>query len=256
MKKIKYLPHDWPLSLRREGHRLLHLLTESLFPLRCPLCRQVLSPRDFPLHRECRSLLHPVHSPHCITCGKPLFQETQLYCSDCLLYPKSFSGGMAGFVYEGACKRAVLSIKYQNRREYIASFAYLLAAKFGERIRRQSFDLLVPVPLHRERLFKRGFNQAELLAKELSAYLSIPVHSTILSRTKETKAQKSLNPEERLFNLSRAITASSLPAGASRILLADDIYTTGSTMEACTRALLSAGAARVSFISICIGPSD
>lgn len=151
-------------------------------------------------------------------------------------------------------QRAVTRIKYGNRREYVRPFAALLAERYGGELRALGADCIVPVPVHPSRLRIRGFNQAELLAVELSAHLGIPVRPEFLSRTRKTEAQKTLTPDERIRNLTSAFTADLQGETAGTVILADDIYTTGSTVEACSRALLAAGAKRVCFVSICIVP--
>ena len=118
-----------------------------------------------------------------------------------------------------------------------------------ERRRANSSAWLNPLSRRRE----RGFNQAEELARRLSGPLGIPVNTSILKRTRKTAPQKSLDSGGRLKNLEQAFTASVLPSGIKNIILVDDIYTTGSTIEACTRALRKAGAEHVYFVTIFIG---
>ena len=151
-------------------------------------------------------------------------------------------------------QRAVTRIKYGNRREYVRPFAALLAERYGRDLRALGADCIVPVPVHPSRLRTRGFNQAELFARELSVHLGIPVRPEFLSRTRKTEAQKALTPDERIRNLTSAFTADLQGETVGTVILADDIYTTGSTVEACSRALLAAGAGRVCFVSICIVP--
>ena len=112
---------------------------------------------------------------------------------------------------------------------------------------------LVPVPVHPERMKTRGFNQAEELARRLSDGLGLPVETGILSRNKNTAPQKDLNPAQRLKNLEEAFSAKRPRAGLTSVILVDDIYTTGSTVEACSRVLKRAGVSRVYFLCICIG---
>ena len=113
-------------------------------------------------------------------------------------------------------------------------------------------DVIIPVPVHPSRRRKRGFNQAEVLAKIMGERLGIPVRTDLLTRTKKTLPQKELSAGERLKNLSGAFRAEVIPAEIRRILLVDDIYTTGSTIEACTRALKTSGAQAIYFVVICM----
>ena len=114
-------------------------------------------------------------------------------------------------------------------------------------------DVLVPVPVHPSRLRIRGFNQAEELAWRLSEKTGIPVDRSILKRSKKTAPQKSLDPSGRLKNLEQAFTAGHIPPNIHSVILVDDIYTTGSTIEACTRVLKKAGMEHVYFVTIFIG---
>ena len=127
-----------------------------------------------------------------------------------------------------------------------------LAARYENQIRRMQVDVLVPVPVHPSRKRARGFNQAEVLAVCLGKRLGIPVEPGMLIRDKKTKPQKELSAADRLKNLSGAFRAGTIPEGIKTVLLVDDIYTTGSTVEACARALRSAGVSRVYFVVICM----
>ena len=113
-------------------------------------------------------------------------------------------------------------------------------------------DAIIPVPVHPSRRRKRGFNQAEVLAKIVGERLGIPVKAELLRRTKKTLPQKELSVGERLKNLSGAFRADEIPENIRRVLLVDDIYTTGSTIEACTRVLKAAGVETIYFVVICM----
>ena len=181
-------------------------------------------------------------------------EEGEAYCHDCRGREKHFFAGFPLCDYDDVMQRAVTRIKYGNRREYVRPFAALLAERYGRDLRALGADCIVPVPVHPSRLRTRGFNQAELFARELSVYLGIPVRPEFLSRTRKTEAQKALTPDERIRNLTSAFTADLKGETVGTVILADDIYTTGSTVEACSRALLAAGVGRVCFVSICIVP--
>ena len=129
-----------------------------------------------------------------------------------------------------------------------------MLSEYGAALRRFRPDVIIPVPVHPSRYRKRGYNQAEILARKLGERLQIEVCSTLLVRVKRTRPQKELNTAERMRNLQKAfIVEGTLPKRYRRILLIDDIYTTGSTMETCTRRLKEAGAEKVFCISICSG---
>jgi ComF family protein len=113
-------------------------------------------------------------------------------------------------------------------------------------------DALVPVPVHATRKKTRGFNQAEILARVIGKKLGIPVIPEMLVRNKKTLPQKDLSAAERLKNLSGAFAMGEIPEGIRSVILVDDIYTTGSTIEACARALRASGISRIYFVVICM----
>ena len=142
-------------------------------------------------------------------------------------------------------------LNFKNRREYAGFLAGEMARRHGKKILRFGASALVPVPVHRKRYRERGYNQAELLAKELSWRLSIPV-KMVLSRVEDTQAQKKLGYEARQKNAAGAFMARDCK-GMGNLLLVDDIYTTGATAQACTEALLAAGAGKVWLLNMAIG---
>lgn len=223
-----------------------------LFPHRCPVCGEIVKAPGRQICPDCRLRLSPVLSPTCKKCGKEIPDAALEYCVDCERHPHSFESGIALLNYNDAARASMAAIKYRNKREYLDFYGALMAARFEKTIRRMRVDALVPVPVHASRRRSRGFNQAELLAEILGERLSLPVHPEFLTRRKKTLPQKNLTPAERLKNLSGAFRAGRIPDGVRSVLLVDDIYTTGSTIEACTRALMGAGVEKVYFAVICM----
>jgi len=164
----------------------------------------------------------------------------------------AFESGVALLNYDEIARKSMVQIKYNNKREYLAFYGEAMAIRYEKNIRRMQVDAIVPVPIHRSRRRKRGFNQAEILAEILGKKLDIPVESNCLKRDRRTLPQKELSPAERLKNLTGAFHAEVLPEHMRRILLVDDIYTTGSTLEACAQVLRGAGAEIVHFAVICM----
>lgn len=152
------------------------------------------------------------------------------------------------------------AFKYQNCRYLSTFFGEELFHMHRLRLLCRDADAILPVPIHRKKHKKRGYNQAELLAKELSCLLHLPYYSDILIRTKDTPPQKNLHPKERFRNLRHAFAINPRQretlAHHTNILLVDDIYTTGATAESCTRLLLENGVGRVYLCSVCIGAGD
>ena len=231
-------------------------LLSFLYPPRCPVCGQI-PPAGTLICPGCYSSISFVHSPYCYSCGKPIDSSDQEYCHDCLTHPKSFIRGFSLAVYDSVTKPSMSAIKYKNKRQYLDFYAAETARVYGTLFQGLHFDAILPVPIHPKRKKKRGFNQASLFARLLSDLIRIPVCDSLLLRTVNTLPQKNLNPAKRLRNLQAAFSIApayaDLPLPFQRVLLVDDIYTTGSTMEAVTRLLNEHGVPEVYIFSICIG---
>lgn len=229
-----------------------------LFPRKCPICRKLL-PYGARIHPPCRKQLPYVTGPTCFSCGKPIASAEKELCYDCRVFPKSFRGGCALFLYESHTRPLMSAFKYQNRRILADFFTEEIASELCERLALWAIDAVVPVPIHKNKRKKRGYNQAELLSARIALLLGLPHLSQLLIRVVDTLPQKQFSPQARLSNLTKAFQVSphflkkkSMP---STVLLVDDIYTTGATMEACTRVLKEAGVQDVYILSVCIGVS-
>ena len=150
-------------------------------------------------------------------------------------------------------RASISRFKYHNRREYADFYAEELLRAYGRMLRSWQPDALIPVPLHKSRMRKRGFNQAALVAERMGERLGIPVEEKLLIRVKKTSPQKELNDSARRENLKNAFQLCGNDVKLKRVVLIDDIYTTGSTLDAAAAALLAAGVEKVYFLSICIG---
>lgn len=230
---------------------------DLLFPRGCPVCGNIVDFGGNLICPGCMEKLSPVKNPTCKKCGKELVSDQQEYCFDCARHPKSFDAGRALLNYNEATQRSITAVKYKNKREYLDFYAGAMAWRFFETVSRWQPQILVPVPVHPSRRRSRGFNQAEELARRLSAAWEIPIETRFLFRKRKTQPQHDLGPAERLKNLQQAFSVRpQRSAGAAcpeTVLLIDDIYTTGSTIEACTRVLKAAGVQKVYFLTICIG---
>lgn len=184
--------------------------------------------------------------PLCTCCGVPLLPLESLTCAACLRNPPRFRRARAALLYDAASKPLILRFKHADRTEGARVFGHWMVRAGGEVL--ESVDLLVPVPLHRLRLFGRQFNQAALLAYAVGRESGVPVLPTALRRVRATGVERHRSRRERQRNLSQAIQVP--PGQAQRvagrhIAVVDDVYTSGATLEACTKALLAAGAASV-----------
>ena len=223
-----------------------------LFPRCCPVCGEIVKPAGRLICPSCFQELSFVSPPVCKKCGKEILDETMEFCEDCMVHRHAFEYGVALLNYDEAARRSMSQIKYYNKREYLDFYGAAISARYETLIRRWNVDAIVPIPVHPSRRRKRGFNQAEVLAQIIGERLGIRVLPDLLVRTKRTMPQKELSAAERLKNLSGAFAAGASHPEIRRILLVDDIYTTGSTIEACSRVLRSAGAECIYFVVICM----
>lgn len=227
-----------------------------LFPRRCPICHDVVEERGELACKICRVKLPYVREVTCQKCGKPLLSEAEEYCLDCKKKKHMFEKGKAPFVYDKIMKTSIARYKYSGRREYAAFYAEEILRKYAKDMLHWKAEVLIPIPLHRSRKRTRGFNQAELLAKELSKRSGIPMDSQALLRVKKTTAQKDLGDKDRFQNLRGAFAVKKGELPYKTVILVDDIFTTGSTIDEASRVLKENGVQKVYFLSICVGSSS
>ncbi len=223
-----------------------------LFPRHCILCDEVVSLGEY-VCRECKGKLPYIQEPSCKKCGKQLESEDREYCGDCQRKQHNFLQGKAIFSYQKEKKLSMYRFKYSNRREYADVYAKMAVARYGKWLEYRGIEAIVPVPMYESKRRKRGYNQAECFAKSLSRELQIPMESRLIKRVKNTVPQKELNDTQRKDNLKGAFQLQTNIVKYSKILLVDDIYTTGSTMDAVADCLMKAGVAEIYVLSVCIG---
>lgn len=233
--------------------KIVSTILDILYPRRCPLCGEILSKKNLTVCEFCRQSVNLVSEPFCMKCGKPIRNREQEYCQDCESHAHSFLEGRAAFPYTGKIQKSILNLKLHNCRSYGQFFSGAMAAVFKHYEIRWQIDIICPIPLHRRKRKFRGFNQAELLAKPIGEAFSIPVIPDLLVKTEETRDQKNLDRKTRQKNLKKAFKIGPHDVKLKRILLVDDIYTTGSTIDAAASVLKEAGASEVFFLTACIG---
>lgn len=228
------------------------LLLDIFFPPRCPVCDGIAD-KENPICPGCRKRVVWIKEPVCKKCGKPLENEREEYCLDCNCKTHVFIQGKALWVYEKDAKQSLYRFKYQNRREYAAVYAFETAEKYGNWMKRMGIRVILPVPLHKKKYRRRGYNQAQLYAKELSRLTQIPLAADHIVRVKNTKPQKELNDIQRKNNLQKAFKIEKSIVQSDYILIVDDIYTTGSTIDSVALVLQQNGAEHIYFCCVSIG---
>lgn len=225
------------------GHLLQKLnqaILDLILPPHCVNCKSANSW----LCQNCLNRISFIGTVICQRCGAPISSTRSTACTSCQQHPlHAIDGIRAVSIFEdNPIRPAIHVLKYQNHQAVAAVLANLLADAY--RRYTLAVDLIVPVPLHATRLKERGYNQSELLAGQLSRLLQLPVDATTLQRIKKTEAQVALGAGERQKNVANAFAAKTTLFD-QKILLIDDVCTTGSTLDACATALKAAGAASV-----------
>ena len=227
------------------------LLLDLVLPPLCLSCRKPVA-RQGGLCADCWGALHFLTDPACLRCGQPFAEQRQegLVCGACLADPPPFDRARAAFRYDDASKGLVLSFKHADRPGLARYLAPWMARAAGPML--ADADLIVPVPLHRWRLLHRRYNQAALLAMALAKRSGVPCMPDLLRRARRTPPQGTLGRDARARNVKGAIRLGKAIdfVKEKRILLVDDVLTTGATLGECVRSLREAGAARVDVVTL------
>ena len=228
----------------RSAQAVHQTLLDLLFPPRCVICRSADADWFCP---SCRSKIDPIIPPLCEQCGRPLDRHSCPYCKTA---PLEIDGIRAMAFFEGNLRQAIHAFKYGHRPE----LARVLGKLTGEYLILHPLpsDVIAAVPLHGLREKSRGYNQSLLLARFLGEQTKLPVWEDVLIRVRATQSQVELNAVERHANVQGAFAADERVAG-KRILLIDDVCTTGATMNACSVALKQCGAKSVRGLALARG---
>ena len=243
----------WPLrdkgyvtSIALHASRMGRALLDFALPPRCAACRTIVDEVD----NFCATCWGEVEflSGGCVTCGLPLAGTDAEQCAACLAAPPLISRTRAAVAYGPVARKVALKLKYGGR----PGLAETLARFMDRHIAMVEPDAVIaPVPLHRWRIWKRGYNQAALIARSLARRTQREARLDLLRRIKATPSLRGLGRRERALAVrgAFAVDPRSAPLVAGRtIVLVDDVYTSGATAGACARALKRAGAARVDII--------
>lgn len=242
---------QWALILRNSAAELIY--PSNIY---CICCENLIDDsRPYALCDHCLKNLRWAVGKTCASCGK-LLQEGygRDLCTDCTSHPHSFRRGYTCLAYGGNVKDMLLKFKHGQRAYYGKKLAQVMADRIEPE--ELDLDLILPVPMYRKKQQKRGYNQAEVMANQLGKLMEIPCEPRALIRLRDTPPMKGLGPEERRANMENAFTVPpkwGTMINGKRILLIDDIYTTGSTVDACSEILLAAGAVQVFVLTLAAG---
>ncbi|RLB01170.1 MAG: ComF family protein [Deltaproteobacteria bacterium] len=257
----------------RKALRSIEFIFDFLFPSRCPTCDTLVPEgEDHGFCQKCFPDIKLIEQPICFVCGQPFgimgnepetdssgIKESQVssaqlrdhLCGDCIKKSHSFDLARSATIYRGKIREAIQFFKFSNMPEFSRPLAKIM---ISNRIVTETFsdlDTIIPVPLHKERLKQRGYNQALLLACEIKKEYALELQGHNLRRTRHTLPQVGLGKKERRKNVKGAFEVHKPEKiRGKKILLVDDVYTTGNTLNECARVLKKAGAKKVTAITV------
>ncbi len=231
--------------IRNERHKLVSSLFSVVYPSLCPVCK---NPSDVfqcaPICSNCWDAIKRYNGPACRICAAPLVSEHANLCGECLREVPPFSLVVNYGLYSGALSEAIHLLKFSGLKRIAVPLGRLLLE-----LPIPAADGIVPVPVTAITLRTRGFNQTLLLSRILSKHLRLPVKMDLLLKKRDTLPQIGLRAKERLSNLKNAFEVKGR-ADKLRLLLVDDVMTTGATARECSKALLRAGAKEVVVVTL------
>ena len=233
---------------------LLTKVLRVIYPNRCILCDRVIS-REVKyksvwlnLCEDCKDKLVEIKDPVCPCCGRPV-SEKETLCSDCITKKHEFISGRFTLSYE-CIARSIYRFKYNNKPFYAKDYARIIYQANKDWIEYINPDGFIPVPLHKKRMNKRGYNQALELSRALSELTGIPTYDNYVLRIKNTIPQKVFDRKGRQINMKKAFIVPKNDVKLTIVILVDDIFTTGSTIDAISKELKHQGTSGIYFITI------
>lgn len=227
-----------------------------LYPYTCVLCGSLC---DDGFCNRCKKEYPFIMGARCMCCSAPIKLSATEYCDACMGTKKAFHQGGSLWLHTGEIKRSVYRFKYHNHRIYARTYARLLVQMYQEKLMEWKPHCIIGVPIHKDRKKIRAYNQADVLGvevcKEIKTQLEvyIPFEKNLTQRNKTTTFQKKLNNKERSLNIHSVFEVNTEIILPKKILIVDDIYTTGATLNELTKVLKKAGVEEVYFLTISIG---
>jgi len=225
---------------------LMWNVLDWIFPPDCPGCGK----QGERFCEKCKNFVQPLTDPLCPVCGEP--GKSDAVCNDCLSYPPGFDALRAYAVFDGPVRNALHRLKYRDdisQGDVLSKFLFDLYSCLNWQI-----DLVTAIPLSKERLRSRGYNQAERIARPFAFRINKPFYANAVERIKNTNSQIDLSLFERRENVSGAFYANSMVVNLKSVIIIDDVSTTGSTISECARALKEAGAEKVYALTVARAP--
>lgn len=228
----------------------------------CNVCQKELEKDETDLCPDCVGTIRVIGDTVCKHCGKLIDQAVEAHavygfkCKECQEHFSYYKKHRSYALYEGGMKKALMDLKYKGKTHHLKYLIGCMNEVIGENADFQDVDYVVPVPIHILRRTERGYNQTEFLAKGICDSRPSLTYSNVLKRSKPTKKLKILDKEARKLMLKDAIILNkkvNAPLEGKRVLLVDDIYTTGTTLDACAKTLYEAGVDEVMCITVAMG---
>ena len=227
---------------------LRKVLTKLFFQVNytCNVCGKEIFNGEY-FCKDCESVMPTIKKDKCDHCGR-ITNYAVTYCNSCIEKNINFDKARSVFDYEEPVNALIKTFKYNGKRYLAEAFANKLKSIYVNEF--MTADVIVFVPMTEERLKERGYNQAELLAEELSDLINVPVSKTAIKKTRETPRQANLTKEERRNNLRKSFTVYKKEVNGKNVLLVDDVLTTGATADILASALKKKGASTVTVLTV------
>ncbi len=252
--------------LQNVSNSFMEVMDEALrliYPRHCPVCDGLLPWVEIEngiinkgrlIHRSCSVKVRYIRGATCMKCGKPLAisDKEKEYCADCIRVHHVFDRGFSVFDYR-SISGSIYKFKYMGRQEYAMFYGVAVKRHLGKELMKLGIDAIIPVPMYKNKQRLRGYNQADLLADAVGRECNIPVYKNVIKRNKNTLPMKELDARGRRINLKKAFNIAQNDVKFKCILIIDDIYTTGSTIDEIAHEFRIAGVDRIYFLTLAIG---